>query len=353
MGGSSSTMKSPEKVFEKELNNIESIINKIITKNDKFVDPSYNFMDDSVCNDYTMVVEDKLNKHLKIHLHDLASNIYFVPKKMNEVTLKNQNITKKELCSIITSHYTRTLKILSMIREMYDIENGGDYSLPGILFRNIDNVDGMFQVSYCGMNQEPLDGGERVDFSKLKGLKRFVDEMLTEEEARTFLLHLKQLFGNMNKRKISELICKDTLLSLETYQMIYEGIPIDMRCQTGGGVSGNHFMFFVAKDKPIISYELCYDKQKMMIPYDKTIKSLFQKFKSDYLVNLNGVTSIIHKLISFDKSSKSYKLNDLSHDQLIAIEMELKRNVMVFYIQSMVNYYKIFNYIKNNKHLKQ
>ena len=63
MGGSSSTMKSPEKVFEKELNNIESILNKIITKNDKFVDPSYNFMNDSVCNDYTMVVQDKLNKH--------------------------------------------------------------------------------------------------------------------------------------------------------------------------------------------------------------------------------------------------------------------------------------------------
>ena len=100
MGGSSSTMKSPEKVFEKELNNIESIINKIITKNDKFVDPSYNFMDDSVCNDYTMVVEDKLNKHLKIHLHDLASNIYFVPKKMNEVTLKNQNITKIDALKI-------------------------------------------------------------------------------------------------------------------------------------------------------------------------------------------------------------------------------------------------------------
>ena len=203
------------------------------------------------------------------------------------------------------------------------------------------------------MNQGPLDGGDRVDFSKMKGLKRFVDEMLTDMEARTFLLHLKQLFGNMNKRKIADLICKDSLISLETYAIIYDGIPINLSCQSGGGVSNQHFMFFVGKDKPIISYELCYDKQKMMIPYDKTIKTHFLKFKNDYMTNLNGITSIIHKLIFFDNTTKSYKLNDLSHDQLLSIEMQLKRNVMVFYIQSMVNYYKIFNYIKNNKHLKK
>ena len=300
-----------------------------------------------------MVVEDKLQKHLKIHLHELATTIYFVPKANNQLMAKNQTITKKELCSIITSHYTRTLKVLSMIREMYDIENGGDYSLPGILFRNMDNIDGMFQASYCGLNQEPLNGGDRVDFSKMKGLKRFVDEMLTTEEARTFLLHLKQLFGNMNKKRISELICQDTLISLQTYAMIYEGIPINMSCQSGGGLSNEHFLFFVGKDKPIISYELCYDKQKMLIPYDKTIKALFIKFKNDYLLNIHNVTTIIHKLISFDKKTKSYKLNDLSHDQLISVEMEMKKSVMIFYIQSMVNFYKIFNHIKNNKHLKK
>lgn len=353
MGGSSSTLKSSTNVFDKELGKIESLISMIVTKNDKFVDSSYNFMNDSVCEKYTMVIEDKLSKHLKIHLHDLASNIYFVPKRNDKVQLKNETITKKDLCTIITSHYTRTLKLLSVIREIYDIENGGDFSLAGILFRNMDNIEGMFQVSYCNMNQEPLDGGDRVDFGKLKGLKRFVKEMLTEEEARTFLLHLKQLFGNMNKRKISDLVCKDTLVSLDTYKAIYEDIPIDLSCQSGGAVSDSHLLFFVAKDKPIISYDLCYDKQKMTIPYDSKIKKLFSKFKLDYVYNLDKLTAIIHRLIYFHHPSRSYKLKDLSHEELISIELEVKRTIIVFFIQSMINYYKIFNYIKNNKHLKK
>jgi hypothetical protein len=350
MGGSNSTLKSANNVFDKDLTKIESLINTIITKNNEFVDSNYNFLNDNVCEKYTMVIESKLSKYLKIHLHDLASNIYFVPKKNEQITVKNETITKKDLCNIITSHYVRTLKILSLVREIYDIENGGDYSIAGILYRNMDNVEGMFQVSYCGMNQEPLNGGDRVDFNKLKGLKRFTEEILTEEESRTFVQHLKQLFGNINKRKIAELVCKDTLVSLETYRSIYDGIPIQFKCQTGGG---NHLMFYVAKDKPIISYDLCYDKQKMMIPYDKKIKDLFQKFKSDYNANLDRLTSLIYKLIIFCNKSNQYKLKDLTHDQLTSIEIELKKVVIVFFIQSMVNYYKIFNYIKNNKHLKK
>ena len=353
MGGSSSTLKASSHVFEKELDKIESLINTIVTKKNTFVDPNYNFANDSVCAKYTMVIENKLSKHLKIHLHDLASSIYFVPKNNDKVHFKNETVTKKDLCTIITSHYTRTLKLLSVIREIYDIENGGDFSLVGILFRNMDNIEGMFQVSYCGMNQEPLDGGDRVDFGKLKGLKRFVKEMLTEEEARTFLMHLKQLFGNMKKRKISELVCKDTLVSLDTYKAIYKDIPIDFSCQSGGAVSDAHLLFFVSKDKPIISFDLCYDKQKMTMPYDTTIKNLFKKFKSDYVYNLDKLTTIIHRLIYFHHPSSSYKLKDLSHDELISIEIEVKRTIIVFFIQSMVNYYKIFNYIKNNKHLKK
>lgn len=359
MGGSSSTLKPSKNVFDKDLSKIETLINTIITKNDEFVDSNYNFLNNDTCNKYTMVMESKLSKYLKIHLHDLASNIYFVPKKNEQIVVKNETVTKSDLCNIITSHYLRTLKILSIVREIYDIENGGDLSIAGIMYRNLDHVEGMFQVSYCGMNQEPLNGGDRVDFSKLKGLKRFTEDILNEEEARTFLLHLKQLFGNMNKRKISEYVCKDTLVSLDTYKKIYADIPIQFDCrknQSGGGSgkeNNNHLMFFVGKDKPIISYDICYDKQKIMIPYTPKIKELFQKFKKDYNTNLDNIIIIIHKLIYFCKKTGQYKLKDLTHDQLTSIEIELKKVVIIFYIQSLVNYYRIFNYIKNNKHLKK
>ena len=55
------------------------------------------------------------------------------------------------------------------------------------------------------MNQVPLDGEDKVEFNKLKGLKRFVEDILTEEESKKIIQHLKQLFGNMNKRKIADL----------------------------------------------------------------------------------------------------------------------------------------------------
>lgn len=352
MGASISTsFKSSKNVFDKDLKKIESLLNTIITKNDEFVDSNYNFLRSDVCAKYTMVMESRLSKYLKIHLHDLASNIYFVPKKNDNVIIKNEKITKNDLCTIITSHYLRTLKVLSLIREVYDIENGGDLSLAGIVYRNLDHVEGMFQVSYCGMNQEPLEGGDKVDFSKLKGLKRFADEMLTEEESRTFLLHLKQLFGNMNKKKIAELVCQDTLVSVDTYRKVYEDIPIKFDCQMGGGAG--KYMFFVTQDRPVISYELCYDKKKMMVPYNRRIKDLFQRFKNDYTYNLDKVLKVIHRLIYFCHKTGKYKLQDLTHDQLTSIEIELKRIIIVFYIQSMVNYYKIFNYCKNNKHLKR
>ena len=358
MGGSNSVLKSSSSnnsVFEKELHKIESLINTIITKNDEFVDSNYNFLNDTVCDKYTMVLESKLSKYLKIHLHELKSNIYFVPKKNEQITFKNDTFTKNDLCHIISSHYLRTLKIISLIREIYDIENGGDFSIAGILYRNLDDIEGMFQISYCGMNQEPLDGGDRVNFNQLKGLKRFVEDILTEDESKVFILHLKELFGNMNKRKIAELVCKDTLISMETYRSIYKDIPINLKCQTGGGnkKENKHLMFHVSKDKPIISYELCYDKQKNIIPYDRKIKELFQKFKNDYTYNLDKVTQIIHKMIYFCNKTKRYRLKDLTNDHLVSIEVEVKKTTIIFFIQSMVNYYKIFNYIKNNKHLKK
>lgn len=408
------------KVFEKDLKQIEDILNSILSKdNQAFTNSKYNLLNNEVCDKYTMVIESRLSKYLKIHLKDLASNIYFVPKENEDLHLSNgSNVTKKDLCNIITSHYTRTLKILSTIREIYDLENGGDYSLAGILFRNLDSVEGMYEVSYCGLNQESLNQHEgdksKVNFNKLKGLKRFVNEILTDEESRTFLAHLRQLFDNFNKSKIAEAICKDTIVSLDTYKHIYEDMDINIDCRVhtpksykvnpkkgmkGGNMSmmnnqsttitkvvigspsqpivmikkasrhidtpmdpvifnnkkakDKDLFFYVSKDKPILSYDLCYDKHKMMMPTDKKIKALFNKFKNDYVNNLQNLITVINKLVYFCKKSKTYKLNHLSHDQLSAVEIETKKVIIVFFIQSIVNYYKIFNYIKRSKHLSR
>ena len=353
-----STSSRKQNVFEKELEKLNSLVNSVITPDGRFADKDYNFLDDTTCSKYTMVLESSLSKHLKIHLHDLASSIYFVPQDNYNVRLPSgDRITKSELCSVITSHYKRTLRMLTLIRNIYDFENGGKFSIAGIVYRNLDQVDGMYQVSYCGEQQEPLtDNESRVDLKKLKGLDMFVNNFLTESEAETFTRHLKQLFGNYNKRYIAKQICKDTIVSQKMYKEIYD----DIRIQCGGESSESttkrrtqKLLFNVAKDKPIISYDLCFDKKKYIVPHNKRIRELFNKFKIDYLKNLDYVYNIVHKLVVYDFKKGTYKLRDLSNEQITSIELELKRCIVMLFVQSMVNYLKILNHVKQIKHLQK
>ena len=357
-------------IFAKELDKLEGLVNSVITNDGRFVDKEYNFLDENTCNKYTMVLESSLSKHLKIDLHDLASSIYFVSKDTDNVRLPSgERITKADLCSIITSHYKRTLKMLTLIRQIYDFENGGKFSIAGIIYRNLEQVDGMYQVSTCGVEQEPLvEGDVRVDFKKLKGLNMFVNGFLTEKEADTFTRHLKQLFGNFNKRYIAKLICEDTIVSPKVYKEIYDEIKVQcggagggeahdsessMSLKENGKRRSQKLLFKVTKDRPIISYDLCFDKQKYLVPHGKRIRELFNKFKTDYLNNIDLVYNVVHKLVVYDFTKGSYKLRDLSHEQITAVEFELKRCIITLFIQSMVNYFKILNHVKQIKNLKK
>jgi hypothetical protein len=419
-------VKQPGNVFSKELEKLEGLVNSVITPDGNFMDKEYNFLNDDVCNRYTMVMETALNKHLKVHLHDLAASVYFVPKDNDMVHTKSgDRLTKSELCSVITSHYRRTLRMLTLIRNIYDFENGGKYSLAGIVYRNLDQIDGMYQVSVCATEQEPLDMDENlVDFKKLKGLDMFVNSFLNKGEASTFIRHLKQLFGNYNKRSISRLICEDTIVTPKDYKEIYD----DIRVQCGGssgytgytGYTGEYvadgadgvenmskdtgndeasvkrvdknkskdaskdaskdkskskgssvvgtkpsslspsgkrwkhrLLFKVGKDRPIISNEMCMDKQKYIVPYSNKMRFLFHKYKTDYIKNIDLVYTVVHKLVLYDFKLSKYKLRDLSYAQVTAIETELKRCVVIMFVQSMVNYFKILNHVKQIKHLKK
>lgn len=349
----SRTKSKPGNVFDRELTKMNSLVNLIITKDGRFQDSEYNFLKPSNCDKYTMVLESSLSRHLKIHLHDLSSDLYFVPKSNEVVKVKGETVTKKDLCNLITTHYSRTLRILSLIREIYDFENNGDYSIAGIVYRNLDHVDGTYQVSFCALQQEPITNFNKVDFKQLKGLNSFVNDFLSETESKVFVEHLKHLLGNFNKKKIAESICKDTLVSKKEYKEIYNDIPIKIECMKGGGDKQptNNLMFHVSKNKPIISYDTCFAKEKMIIPFNYKVRNLFKKFKSDYVHNTEAINVAIHKLIHYDSKIRKYKLRDLTHDQLVAVEKEVKRCIVIMFVQSLVNYFKIFEQVKNSKHL--
>ena len=94
-GNTSSVKKG---VFDKDLVKLNNIVSSIITNDNKFKDSSYNFLNSKTCDRYTMVMENNLHKHLKIHLHDVAQNIFFIPKSNDQVKLNdNSTITKKDV----------------------------------------------------------------------------------------------------------------------------------------------------------------------------------------------------------------------------------------------------------------
>jgi hypothetical protein len=338
-------------IFHKDLVKISEIVNAIINTNGSFKDSSYNFMNPKVCEKYTMVLESKLSKHLKIHLHDLAENVIFIPKNNNDIKLKKHIVTKKNMCSLICTHYKKTLQILSLIREIYDFENGGDFSIAGIVYRNLGETDEKFEVSYCGSEQQPLinNGDDRVDLKNLKGLDSFVNDFLTKEESDVFVLHLKQLFGNVNKKNIAKHICNDTIVNINMYQNIYEDIKVN--CNKGGSEKNNikkhnALLFKIQKNKPILSYELCFNKEKITKPKDKTLSNLFTKYKEDYLLNIEHILVTIHRLVIYDTKEKNYSLRNLTYEQLISVEKEVKKCIITLFIQSLVNYFKILNHVK-------
>jgi hypothetical protein len=55
------------------------------------------------------------------------------------------------------------------------------------------------------------------------------------------------------------------------------------------------------------------------------------------------VLQIVNELCVFDEEKKQYMLYNLNEEQLVDIEQRLKQNIIIFFIQSLVDYKTILN----------
>ena len=135
-------------VFGKELELLNNICYSIINKDtNKFNKNEYNMFMNELNNNHLLILEKNLNKHLKVDLENLNSSLYFVPKQQPNVidfvsdkgmfSKENNFIKKSEIASMIGNHYSSILNMVKTIANVYDIEGGGDYSIAGIVQRNI------------------------------------------------------------------------------------------------------------------------------------------------------------------------------------------------------------------------
>jgi hypothetical protein len=71
---------SDTNVFEKELKTLNTIVNSILTEENMFQNRDYNFLSQDVCEKHYMIMENELQRHLKVHVKELGSSRVLIPK---------------------------------------------------------------------------------------------------------------------------------------------------------------------------------------------------------------------------------------------------------------------------------
>ena len=70
-----------------------------------------------------------------------------------------------------------------------------------------------------------------------------------------------------------------------------------------------------------------------------------------YQTNVNNIHKIIQDLTLYDNTTNSIELKTLTDFQLKAVENQFKKHIMTFFLQSIIDYKAILEYIKNNPNI--
>ena len=356
-------------VFGKELELLNNICYSIINKDtNKFNKNEYNMFMNELNNNHLLILEKNLNKHLKVDLENLNSSLYFVPKQQPNVidfvsdkgmfSKENNFIKKSEIASMIGNHYSSILNMVKTIANVYDIEGGGDYSIAGIVQRNIKLENDLLVVNYCNMPQFDYKDNKKVDkvnFSNLKGIK-LLTGMMTKDEANAFTKHLGLILSeNSPTSKLEDSICKmNTQYKTNDFSKLYKtkkGISLD--CSTKKHFSNSSeldFFLSVSKNNPILAANKCLDKKKVIInmkdknisKQSKQLYKLYDTFQSNYKTNINNVFTNLYDVIDI----KNFIIKDISNLDLQNSMINLKQHLIKFYMNSLMDYKNLLNHAK-------
>ena len=356
-------------VFGKELQFLNNICYSIINKDtNKFKKNEYNMFMNELNNNYLLILEKNLNKHLKLDLENLNSSLYFVPKQQPNVidfesdkgmfSKENKFIKKSEISSMIGNHYSTILNMVKTIANVYDIEGGGDYSIAGIVQRNIKLENDLLVVNYCNMSQFDYKDNKKVDkvnFSNLKGIK-LLTGLMTKDEANSFTKHLGLILSeNSPTSKLEDSICKmNTQYKTNDFSKLYKtkkGISLD--CSTKKHFSNTSeldFFLSVSKNNPILAANKCLDKKKVIInmkdknisKQSKQLYKLYYTFQENYKININNVFTNLYDVIDI----KNFIIKDISNSDLQNSMINLKQHLIKFYMNSLMDYKNLLNHAK-------
>ena len=368
--GNQVSMYGDTNVFQKDLQNINQIVNSIVSEKNLFKNRDYNFLSNDVCNEHYLLMENELSRHLKVEVKNLGTSLYIIPKD-SEITYQKNNINKKEICRKISQHYMKILYILCLIKYVYNLENAGDYSISGIVFRNIKVVDNIMEINFCNVPQKDytrsLKDAYKLDFGKLEGLQFLTQYFLDAEESFAFVKVMRKLLARSSKSTVNNMMC-DYLSSVgsqraehvkELEQMYFNKYNQKLSCKqvkkdTGGGKKRVNLFMYVEKDNPILSKEFCYEMHKYVIqlnmPYGKTVLQQYNAMKNNYSNNIKAIEKLIDKLVLKNKDG-SFALKDIDRISLDKIVLEVKDTIKTYYLQSIMDFQKLLDIGKNTPNI--
>jgi hypothetical protein len=340
MGLSSSKCDLPNNnVFKNELNNINILVNDLLNDKNLFKNDYYNLFLSNKCDEVTLINSKRLYRYPKFEVEKLNKSIFLIP---NE----DLSQSKKEMCHFISMHFTRILRVIHIIKNIYNLENNGDMSIGGILLRNIHVKNNMIDILSCKSTQQEMgiyNGDNTVDFSKLTGFSLFVNNFLTPSEKKNLIDQLSEIFNGYNKGKLKKMICRDIVENKKHNNIHNTTFQCGGKGGDKGGGKSSSVLIKVGPNNPILSWNLCAVRKKTTAILNKDIMNQLKKFKNNYRNTLNEVLQIVNELCVFDEEKKQYMLYNLNEEQLVDIEQRLKQNIIIFFIQSLVDYKTILN----------
>lgn len=372
MGASSSRESPTQNVFEKELRGINDIVNKIVSNDNTFINKEYNFLSSDVCNKYQIVLESELSKHLKVHLAEFGSNIYVIPKDDAPTHTK---MTKARICESISNHYVSILYILCLIKYVYNLENNGDRSFGGIIFRNVKIVNNMMQVMFCNTDQKEV-GTKSVNLSNLDGFKFFTKFFLSKDESKSFMKLMRAILGRKNKSIVKTAICEAVQNKSLTAQeanmlaVLYERNygeafsckkatkVADVASEEVNTVKREREIdtsIFIQKGNPVFLKNYCnvIDNHSVDITTKegRVVKNQYDIMIKNYKKNIDEVHTILQKLVT-RQSNGNYTLVDIDGETLKHIIHITKQAVRKFFLQSILDYQHLLDLAKNTPNVK-
>jgi hypothetical protein len=397
MGNKISTQETKDNgVFASELSSVKSIVNRIIDEKDVFINKDYNFLSQDVCKQHYVLLQQELNQHLKVELEALGTSLYIIPRN-NDDKLTKLGLSKAEICQQISNHYIKILYILCLIKYVFNLENNGDLSIAGIIYRNIKIMDNIMLIDFCQIPHKDYsrDGKNiyKIDFSNLEGMNFFSNYFLSPQESSVFVSLVRMILSRKKQSVVRAKVCsmlsnnnisKELLAELESLFMkrfnnklvcTKEDISNKKHQETSnsnsnssssntnananvssssstsskGGSRRIDLTVFIEKDNPIFHSKLCLSSNQLMVQLDtsegKKLHAMYKDMQASYNKSIKEIHTIIDKLV-YKNGNDEYVLKDITKDVLHDIIEETKTKIKIFYLQSIIDYQNLLDFAK-------